>query len=202
MKKIIVLLLTSLILIGCSDNKQEHYKLLVVGNSITKHSPLGEWKGDWGMAATAPNKDFCGLLIEAGHSVDRINISVWERTFEQEMTITSNSYDYAIIKIGENVTDTEKFKTELPKLIKYYKNFAKKVILVTTIWKEYDSNSQETPSKRDEVIKQQEETVIDISQIKEDDTYFSWGEYQDNTIACHPNDKGHKFIANKILEKL
>ena len=39
-------------------------KILVVGNSILRHGPCKEigWERDWGMAASAPEKDFVHLL--------------------------------------------------------------------------------------------------------------------------------------------
>ena len=60
-----LLIILSLIIFSCSKYEEDlvikkDIKVLVVGNSIVKHSPasyLG-WYGDWGMAATSPDKDF------------------------------------------------------------------------------------------------------------------------------------------------
>ena len=68
------------------------FKILILGNSITRHDPNKEigWFGDWGMAATAPEKDYVHRLYEkltkVGKSVCvRIRqAAYWERHFCEE----------------------------------------------------------------------------------------------------------------------
>ena len=51
-------------------------KLLILGNSLTRHAPAPQigWHGDWGMAASTREHDFvhrlCTKLEEAGVTVD------------------------------------------------------------------------------------------------------------------------------------
>jgi hypothetical protein len=214
MKKLFIILIT-LVLASCSKEeiKKEPLKIMVIGNSITYSPEFGEWKGNWGMASTSPEKDFCGI-IGKNTNLDRKNIAVWENDFycsQEYYTITTSlKYDYLILKIGENVTNLVNFKTELQKLTEYYSNYADKIILVTTVWKQYEfdslGNPYEVPSDKDRIITEvaleNNFILVDISEMKEDVSNYAWYEYEDSSIACHPNDKGMKFIADKILEKI
>ena len=42
------------------------FKVLFYGNSIAMHAPLAKigWTNDWGMAASAPEKDFVHLVVK------------------------------------------------------------------------------------------------------------------------------------------
>ena len=214
MKKLI-LLLSSILLSSCTPETElkEKQSILVLGNSITAHEPLGEWKGNWGMAATSPDKDFCGILSQT-FDLDKKTIAVWENNFncseEYYKFISDKQYDYVIFKIGENVSNTEDFKLEFQKLIDLYKNYGENLVLVTTIWKDYKFNEdnipQEIESKRDKIIRElaleNNLILVDLSEMKENPKNYAWGEYEDGAIASHPSDKCMKFIADRILENL
>ncbi|MDO7885314.1 hypothetical protein [Hymenobacter cheonanensis] len=47
-----------------ATDKPAYGKIIVLGNSITRHPPLAEihWPHNWGMAATSQDKDFVHLL--------------------------------------------------------------------------------------------------------------------------------------------
>ena len=216
MKKAILIISLCFSFVSCEKSNEDFNtkkEILVLGNSITKCAPGGEWLGDWGMAASSPNKDFCGILSKS-FNVNRKNIAIWENNFYCDEShykfVTNKHYDYIIFKIGENVSDLQNFKEELTKIVLFYKNFGSKIVLVTTVWSQYsfdeNGNPFEVPSDKDRIIKEVSEELncilVDISDMKQNSNNYAWNDYQDSAIASHPNDLGMKFIANKIIQKI
>lgn len=93
-------------------------KILVVGNSITQHapSPAKGWLANWGMAATAPEKDYVHILesraLAANSNVEMhwVNIAEYEKYFYDWSLISGDYSRYAdfdadilISAIGANV---------------------------------------------------------------------------------------------------
>jgi hypothetical protein len=215
MKKLLLLSVMLLSLTSCSKDEVDNTppKVLVIGNSITQCAPGGEWLGNWGMAASSPDKDFCSLLKTELQTdvLNRKNIAVWENNFnvgvEHYGITTSLQYDYVVIKVGENVSDVCNFKDALKKLVNYYKKYGNNIILVTTVWSQYQFDSSGNPyeviSIKDKIIREvsieNKCILVDLLEMKSDPTNYAWGEYQNSGITSHPNDKGMKFISDKIL---
>ena len=107
-------------------------KILILGNSITRHSPspgIG-WTGDWGMAASAKEKDFshllAGLLGKRGRNVElrARNVADFERDpspevseyFADDIAFRPNA---AVLRICENTPAeaAEAFAAAYEKLI-------------------------------------------------------------------------------------
>ena len=116
-------------------NKNAKVRILIVGNSITRHGPKEDigWAGDWGMAASAPEKDYVHRLYAklTGNGCDvymRIRqASFWERNYRDD--ILKEYYtqdrdfeaDIVIFRLGENVQeeDTPYFKEAIEKFIRF-----------------------------------------------------------------------------------
>ena len=126
-------------------------KVLFLGNSITLHSPAPQigWTGNWGMAASAQDKDYVHLLVEritkaAGGSpqVKIKNIATFERqltdfklreSLKEELDFQA---DLVIVAIGENAsglqTDEAKarFRTAFESLLAELKRNGQPTLIV------------------------------------------------------------------------
>ena len=194
------------------------HRILFLGNSITLHGPKPDigWTGNWGMAATAAEKDYVhvmasALAVRAGTAPDVMveNISDFERTPETfdiktrlEKPLAFNA-EIIIVAIGENVatprTDAAKatFRDRFRTLLATLKGKDGPAIFVRScFWPD--------PAK-DEILKQVSleigVTFVDISALGKDASNRASAERQIDHpgVAAHPGDKGMKAIADALL---
>lgn len=218
--KLLKVVFIALLVVSCSNDTETNKSLsmLVIGNSITKAEPGGEWLGNWGMAASHPELDFCGRLKNhfENSELDKLNIAIWENNLDYDLNlltpITTKSYDYIIFKLGENVNDNDRnrYKEDFRNMINHFKQSDSKIIIVSTVWNEYEFDIYGNPfvveSVKDRVMKEVAEEddyiFVDISEMRNNSENYAWNEYINQGIASHPNDYGMLFIANKIIEKI
>ena len=74
-------------------NNKKHIKVLIIGNSITKHSPSPSngWLGSLGMAATSAENDYVHILISRVNEKHSDVEFKWENIYEFEKYF----YDYS-----------------------------------------------------------------------------------------------------------
>jgi len=196
-------------------------KILFLGNSITHHSPSAkvDWTGNWGMAASAEEKDYVHLMLrsisEATGKPPEVlieNIVEFERNYatydmvEKRKNIFAFKADVVVLAIGENVaalkTDEAKaaFKSSLVKLLQALKAENNPTILVRScFWA--------NPPK-DEALKQACQEVsgvyVDISTLGKDDSNYASSErkFKNKDVAHHPGDKGMQAIATALIETM
>jgi GDSL-like Lipase/Acylhydrolase family len=195
----------------CATYKVAFKRAVFVGNSITLHAPAPEigWKGNWGMAATAADKDYRSLLMAQLNQRRNNTESIIFRAvpFEQQywnydlanlQEITAKSPDLIIIRIGENVDEGkiwlykfEQYYHELVKLAVKYEGA--KVICVGSFWNQPDVNR---------VMKAQADYFgvdwVKIDDLLADPSNTAKGLYSDPGVALHPSDKGMKAISDRI----
>ncbi len=193
-------------------------KILFLGNSITLHGPSKavDWSGNWGMAASAREKDFVHIVTSSLAKTTGIapkvrikNIAKFERQYaaydvgkELKDAIAFDA-DLIILAIGENVPslksdeDKTQFGKSLKRLLSRLNADAHPTIVVRScFW----SNEP-----KDQLLKQAcqeaDGIFVDIGHLDEDESNYarSEREYTHAGVAAHPGDKGMQAIAGAIL---
>lgn len=125
MKLNMVLVLVSLAFLNIGLVHAQYNKMMVVGNSLTHHSPNSgadglSWDGDWGMAASTQANDYVHRLqsmlqadqtgtplgLEIGHIADERNTmtgtGVGCMNLSGAPTLTASNADLMVFQLGEN----------------------------------------------------------------------------------------------------
>ncbi len=94
-----------LLLTGCAS-VPEWKEILIVGDKITMHAPDAElgWQGDWGMAASAKDKDYVHCLeamIRRDYPEVNFNIRIDSISARTQESTWSNNAELIIVQIGE-----------------------------------------------------------------------------------------------------
>lgn len=194
-------------------NPNAKTKILVLGNSITRHGPLKEigWERDWGMAASAPEKDFVhrlfAKLTEDGQDVFmRIRQAAsWEIDLGKGVDLLSRfdedkafQEDIILFCLGENITGEEQkadFKSKLTALISYIAKVDTKIIFSNCFWKN---------DEVDEIIMEEAQSraaiCVDIRHKK--DSEMALEQYWHKGVSMHPSDEGMEMIADTFFNVL
>jgi len=196
-------------------------RVLFLGNSITRHGPAPKigWTSDWGMAASAREKDFvhlvAGALAKESEAAPRImikNIAGFERqhaAYDLETQLKDAfefQADLIIVAIGENVPKLEsekskaRFSASFEKLLRRLNADHDPILIVRScFWA--------NPTK-DEILRRGCRDVggvfVDIGKLGKDESNYarSEREFQHKGVAAHPGDKGMRAIADAILRAI
>lgn len=196
-------------------------RVLFLGNSITRHGPKADigWTGNFGMAASAIEKDYVHVLASAlatnlGAAPDVMieNIADFERKPEAiDLKVRLEKClafkpQIVVIAIGENVpamrTEAEKtaFGQQFHKLLATFggKN-GSALFARSCFWPD---------AVKDQLMKQVSleagATFVDISALGKDPANRARAERQitHDGVAAHPGDKGMKAIADALLKAI
>lgn len=196
-------------------------RVLFLGNSITLHAPAPNigWDGNWGMAASAIEKDYVHILLgkwkqATGKTpVSMVkNIAEFERNLdeyvisEQLKDELSFKADTIILAIGENAAtpkndeERKRFSTALDQLLKSLKeNSAPTIYVRSQFWPDVE---------KDTLLKQAAERAgcvwVDLNQLGADPANAAKAErhFDHAGVAGHPGDKGMQAIADKIWQEI
>lgn len=188
-------------------NENAKLRLLIVGNSITRHAPsagLG-WFGDWGMAASALELDYVhrltAMLEEAGFDVlTKVHqLATWERGHTEPNALEALAEDnefnaHAVLfRLGENIKNYEDLDEHLEQFIKTICPSGK-TVFTTTAW---DSAAINVPIRA--LAKKRGEVCVELTDIGKREELMAIGKFEHKGVAMHPSDAGMQFIADKTF---
>jgi hypothetical protein len=196
-------------------------RILFLGNSITLHGPKPDigWMNNWGMAASAREKDYAHLLLASlarlsgAQPEARIdNIADFERHYDTYDPATGlKKYlefrpNIVVLAIGENVpaltTDEAKtrFRRSVTALLTTLKSGGQPAIFVRScFWAD---------QVKDEILRQScratGSVFVDIGSLGKDESNYARSErsFVHAGVAAHPGDKGMKAIADAIFQAM
>lgn len=208
---------------NCDD---QHYNILFIGNSITKHGLADYWwSDDRGMASSSLNKDYvhlsaAALSRKAGLEENEasMNFFDWENqskdraeTYSEISPYLNDHINAVVVQLGENVSDTTTFEKDFEELLKYIHQNASaaKIVVVGDFWKD---DTKEKMKK--EAASACGAAYADLSAIWDDQSYqaglgtkVEGNDGKEHVIAhdgvaAHPGDKGMQYIADQIVKEL
>ncbi len=222
MKHAVFLLALSLLPIGtlgaAEPGRDKPRRILFLGNSITLHGPAPDigWTGNWGMAASAPEKDYVHRLADAlarrwgvPPQVQVANIADFERRYDacDLDALLKPHLDFApdlvVVAIGENVPELGsdeakgRFKAACTRLLTMLKRGDRPAIVVRScFW----------PNRaKDDILRASCEAAggvfVDIGGLGGDESNYARSEraFAHAGVAAHPGDKGMQAIADALL---
>ena len=198
---------------------KQFQRILFLGNSITLHGPAPKigWKGNWGMAASGPEKDYVHLVTRAltkspSEKPQTMvkNIATFERNYadynlkEHLQDAFSFKPDLVILAIGENVpqlkSDAEqaRFKSSVDALLKLVQSESQPTIIVRSSF--WSNPAKDTALKA--ACAQAGGTFVDISKLGKNEANYARAErkFEHAGVAAHPGDQGMQAIANAIVK--
>ncbi len=199
----------------------EPVRLLVLGNSITRHGPKADigWSGNWGMAASAAAKDYVHLvaqgLAESTGTAPVLhvqNIADFERS-HHEYDVAAKlreaidfRADLIVLAIGENVPRLQtpaaqaQFQADVIHLLETLRAGRRPTILVRScFW----ADAAKDMALR-EASRALGATFVDIAPLGGNEENYARSErdFQHAGVAKHPGDRGMTAIAAAILAAL
>jgi hypothetical protein len=193
-------------------------RIVFLGNSITLHGPKADigWTDNWGMAASAVEKDYVHLLLQrftaaaGGKAPEALirNIADFEREYdsypiEDRLTeVAGFRADTVILCIGENVpklatqAEQERFKGAVQQLLALVKGEGSLALYVrSSFWPD---------GVKDGILKQVclelGGTFVEISRLAAEEKNYARSErtFAHDGVAAHPGDAGMAAIAEAI----
>lgn len=197
------------------NSRGQGKRVMFMGNSMTLHGikPDIGWHGEWGMAASAPEKDYVHCLMGAieGATSDPVfcicQVSVWERSYKDGREFFpryENAMrfrpDILVMRYIENCPkadfDSAIFKAESKLLIDKLCKEGTQVILTTGFWRHPGDEAIRQLGKEMNV------PVVELGDLGEQDEMKAIGLFEHRGVANHPGDKGMQAMSDRIFAVL
>lgn len=185
---------------------QEIKKVMIIGNSIMKHgkAPQLGWNTDWGMAATAEEKDYahllyakiCGALkqqkapeLKLARISDENHMKGWDG-------LKGNDADVIVIQVSDNYRgkpNAEEFQNNYSQMIRDLRGDRDPIIVCLTNW---------GGGKLNEMIraaaKENKALSVNLAPLAADpqNKAGSEGHFTNGGVNWHPGDRGMAAIAD------
>ena len=191
-------------------------RIVFIGNSITLHGPAPQvsWEYNWGMAASAPEKDYVHLVTKGieettGKKADvRVRqLAEFERHFKeydlaQIQDLVDFNPDYLVVALGENVaalqTQEERFayRDAFKKLLGCFMKGRSKpnTVVRGVFWHNEWKDAMMAHAASDYAL------PFVTADVSSDESMMALGLFVHDGVQKHPGDKGMAEIARRILE--
>lgn len=184
-------------------------KIAFVGNSITRIGHIYSWTGQWGMAATQPDRDYVHrtqLLLAARNgyvseiSVFTADLNMPETIDQVSAALATYSPSVLVVQMGDNADVNAPYVDFRDAYAKLHGAVGDILILDVGTWKDSDG--------RDKNIKQVAEedgtvyvAIHDIS-LNSQNQASAQGCTDTNGVCWHPSDSGMAAIAARIVDAI
>ncbi len=193
-------------------------RILILGNSITRHGPSDDlkWYNDFGMAASSKDKDYVHVLYNKLYKAKKdvyfmvYQSSFWEINYKKEDVLDHFTLardfkpDVIIFRLGENVVGLDwgvlenEFQDKLDNFMNYLKTPSSKILLTTTFWEYPCINTHVIPNLSNKYGVEYADLCI-LGKLSKN---MALGKFEHSGVAMHPGDLGMKNIAESIFNKL
>ncbi|MBR5484047.1 MAG: SGNH/GDSL hydrolase family protein [Alistipes sp.] len=206
---------------GGQLNLKRPLKVVCLGNSLTHHGYLAEieWYGDWGMAASKRENDFCHVLEKELQQYNRksevspLNIYGWEINPTCDLDSLAGEVchgaDVIILRMCDNVRDIEAFEQNMGRLIEFCPEKTPHVIVAGTFWRNerYERILAASAERYGlEYVDLGWITLLNDIYPKVGDTLYDIEgkpyTITKDIIIGHPNDKGMRLIAHSLMRAI
>jgi len=201
---------------------------IVFGNSFAIHDITSYWWGNWGMAASRRDSDFCHVLNQRIANFQNHepvfschNIADWERDHNSKYEIQkitrmlSGREDLIVLRVGECVNTTSTYEEDFENLIDSLslKSVNAKIIVTGNFWPNYQKEicQEEACNAKGciwcpllQLCKDENLSNKDSLVYGDDNKWhkISEGGFIASGVSNHPNDRGHRLIAESIFDSV